>query len=535
MTGIPGGLGIYGPQPNNPGNNNAAAMNALTAAMNNTFNRVIGNNTQSLNNLGNTILNFGNLANNLTLAFRQADTLQRKSQAIGSSLNKLLDFNKDTLGKLRGDFFANAEELLNNFSHGIRDNSDELNFLQNRMKLTGQDTQLAREVMGDLLMETGGNIDAVSRLSDVTHDLSLKNKITAESLLRVVDALSPVRQLPSFLGLSEQFNSLTLALQSTVGEKGQEEVIKAMNLIFDPKNISTLFALGIGSAPDKLLDSSLSQKGQLMALRDILNTANGTLQNIAGSNKGNLKAVVTDAQLRSLGDKEGLIALSNLTNILNTEYNKTNSFLADQNKNLDSIKTINDEARSYYQMATGKVFPLLLNVLPSLLAGSMVTNLGGGIGAAGNLLGARTGGAALRGIGGIIGVLGPVGAIVGTVISFLPEIKSLFSSNSDKQDEANKHLASIDKKTNPPPPNESKGTGTFSQFLANTIFDAQTGSKKTQETLNANIADTMKMIGDFTTKTSNSFNSDLIVNRLDELIKLVQRNGGSIPSKAKGI
>jgi hypothetical protein len=491
MTAIPGG-NTQGGNNQNPLNNNTAALNRHGI--------VLGSNVRSVIGLTASLTKFADLASNLTESFKKADNLQVKSLAVGSSLKKVLEGNNVALSKMQGSFFENAEELLLNYSEGIRENSDDLNALNNRMRLTGQSTDLLRKVAGSLSVVTGGNLDAVSRLTKSNIDLSKQYGVTSESLLEAIQSINNLVDQASFVDASEQVADLAMSVRALAGDKAGDQTTKLLNFFLDPKFLQTRIALGMGTIDDQLIDTRLSTESRLDLLVKASKIAEDKLEELNNVNGMQNKIFKSELALSRFGDTSTLRAVINSSKTMQQQLLIQNKFKDDQAKVTDSILAQEELARSYYEMATMHVYPAILRYLP-LIAGATV---GGSL--------AMTSARLMKDspkLATFAGLFGPIGLAAGAVLTFLPEITSVvtkFATNSEQQTRIQKEIAENTKKKPEKP--DKREISTLSDFILRSMTE----------------------VGRMPLTQKSNPQLDEIRNILDEIRKATEKSRGLLPS-----
>lgn len=490
MTAIPGGNNQSG----NNLNNNTAALNRHGI--------VLGSNVRSVIGLTASLTKFADIATNLTESFKKADNLQVKSLAVGSSLKKVLEGNNSALSKMQGSFFENAEELLQNYSEGIRENSDDLNALNNRMRLTGQSTDLLRKVAGSLSVVTGGNLDAVSRLTKSNIDLSKQYGVTSQSLLEAIQSINNLVEQASFVDASEQVADLAMSVRALAGDKAGEQTTKLLNFFLDPKFLQTRIALGMGTIDDQLIDSRLSTESRLDLLVKASKIAEDKLEELNNVNGMQNKIFKSELALSRFGDTSTLRAVINSSKTMQQQLAIQNKFKDDQSKLSDSILAQEEIARSYYEMAIGHVYPAILRYLP-LIAGATVG--GSLVNTASRLMKTDPK------LATFLGFLGPIGMAAGVAITLLPEINGLiskFTTNSEEQLKVQKEIAQNTKKS--PEKAGKSEIATLSDFILRSMTEV--GRMPLNQRANPQL--------------------DEIKNILDEIRKATEKSRGLLPAES---
>lgn len=402
----------------------------------------IGNLSQELKNNYSPILN-------LRKAFGSSEGIQKKALSINSNLLKVTTVNAESLKKMNGSFFDNAEDLLKNFSEGIRENSDGLNDLLVRMRLTGQDQAVAREMARSMLELTGKDIVAVDRLSKNTVKLSNDYVISSESLIDAINSLKSSMDIPSVFGLADDMAGVAMELSARMKGLGKEDLQKTLGFIFDSSldSIPAKIALGLGD-PFEILSQNISDSQKADQIIERLNAgvdaANKTLKVQEGAYRVNL----TQYQFGRYMQADQLTAMIRTNDLLKSSNDLTDKMRGDSNDYTKTIENVNKEALNFYAKSS-EWYPAIIKLLEN-------TSQGIAGGAAGGALGSLVGlGAGMRGVGGALRLasrfLGPIGIAVGTILPLV--LPKLLGSDDEKDkqlkeaEKARKAVESIDKKT----------------------------------------------------------------------------------------
>jgi hypothetical protein len=363
---------------------------------------------------------------NLSIAFTSADKLQVKALAVNTNLQKVLLANKETLGKLRGDFFENAEELLVNFSEGIRENSDEVNGLLNKMKLTGQSTDLLRQVTKTLIVTNQDGVASAGRLARTTERLSKDFLVSSEKILLSVQKNSQLLDIPSLTGGSVAIADSIAALTAEVTARGGSDnlVSQVANLLFstDANSFQSRLVLGISDSFERVGAPGANIQKEIRMLLD--KGASYAKENLFVT-KGAYRNEITDSILSQFSNKEQIIALTQTSDLLKRDLGNTELLKTSQDEYYKSASVVNAEALKYYQMAIGEVYPAILEALPYIRAGAAVGGIGATLGSVGKLIGPGV-------IGKVLSFAGPIGVGLGILTTTIPLIKSMLSSGEDE-------------------------------------------------------------------------------------------------------
>ena len=386
------------------------------------------------------IASLTNVVNLISTPMIRSEELQKKSLALGTNMAKFLEANTESMKGLRGDFFENAEVILGNVAAGLRTNSKGLSLLQNRMKQTGQDAGLARQMALNIAMATGFNTEATDRLTRGNIELARTYSTTNEALLQAVNSMKKEIDLASFLDSSEQIASLTQELAARF--PGQmDKVTAGLRMLISPDAITQRYVLRIGGTADALLDATLSSGERAdLAIRAI-NTATQNLESLVKTSKGGTNQLFRLSEIiKGVGNEAGLVALKQLSDGMSQAKDFKDTMKSATDEYADSYTTMMKEWKSSFAEPASEYYSKSLNHL-----GSIQTMMGGlaGIQVAGALggLGGRGAGA---GVGRLVGsfgrLLGPIGLIAGL---FLPEIIDLMSGDKGVEKDAKKEQLNV--------------------------------------------------------------------------------------------
>jgi hypothetical protein len=217
-------------------------------------------NAESFKNLVNTIRTQYNITNKLRESIQALDKNNLKALATGTTYNRFLQANTESLKDLRAGFRETVEVQLSNFAAGIRVNSDELNNLNQELLLTGQNTKALEGVNSQLLAITGKDVRAVSTAAKINQEVSEKYLISNDRLVETLNSLSEQLDQASFFGTQavEAITRVGQELQGVVGV-GMSGPIQTVLSLLQPsiENISTQVLAGAEGLPQKLAEGTL--------------------------------------------------------------------------------------------------------------------------------------------------------------------------------------------------------------------------------------------------------------------------------------
>jgi NAD(P)H-dependent FMN reductase len=489
MAAIPGPNVRMGPPRFPQRNPIQQSLNTLRRSINQLNHSLTVVNQRSVRDLTRNLRDYADAIGNWSAAFSKADSVQVKALAVGSSLKKVLEINNTALNKMQGSFFENAEELLLNFVEGIRENSDDLNTLNNRMRLTNQSTALLRQVMGALSVVTGGNLEAVSQLSRSNVQLSNQFGVTSESLLQAIASVSNLIDQASFVNSANEVADLAQSVRALAGDKAATQANKVLSFFLDPKFLANRFALGIGQAEDILTNPSLTTNERLQTLVELTSLTSDKLKDLNNVDGLSNKIFRSELALSRFGDTDILRAIVNLDNTMNVQLKLQNALRDDQSSILDSARTTDEIARSFYQESLANFYPTILQLMKVMAPAAVGAGLGTVAGGIGGALLSRAG---LAGIGNFIRFLGPIGFAAGTILTFLPEITSIFKGSNSEEAEQTKVLKEILDRTPKIQEDRISRSGSVSDFILKNVGEII--SKSQVQTRNNPQLDTLRDI-----------------------------------------
>lgn len=411
------------------------------------------------NSLINKMGGLVNPFNKLTNAITTGDSIQKKMLAINTDLATFTKVNADKLNNLKGGFLENAEELFQNFSEGLRFNSDELNKLQNRMKLTGQNTDKLRQVTKLLLNVTNGNVNSVDRLSQANTKLGRDFMVSNEKLLDALARNEEVLDFGSMFGLGEQTADQIMKLTAMMESKGisvknQNEVVKLLTAS-DQRTAEMRTLLGLGyDANERFIE------GQVTA-EELLNRGVKFAEQNLIQQRGNGRLMNTANNLQGIGGeqlKNTVMALTQTNKLLNSSNKNNEMFMSKEDKFYNTFETYSKEHLKSIERTVGQHYGIVEKT-PAILEKLYAAQVGGMAGgllsdmfasklssrleniltakralqsatATGNqaaIIAARAGVTAAMGgpvtrlLSGFLRLAGPVGMIAGTVLPLLPD------------------------------------------------------------------------------------------------------------------
>jgi hypothetical protein len=433
-------------------------------------NTLLNSNNLSLIRLNQSIIRYGNAVDNLRVGFKQADNLQVKSLATGTTMSKFLKENNEVLSNLRGDYFENANEILKNFTAGIRDNNTDINELTNRMHITGQDTNSMRLALVDMLEVTGNNIDAAGRLARNTDILSKNFLLGSDKLLQAVNGIKDLMQKTSLTGGGEGTAQALQAGLVLTGGKNDDDLRRILNLFVSPDFFSTRFALGIQDAEDTFLKSNIPLQQTMESFKMFTERAFNNANNVIGTGFEANNNTMKSLRAAFVG-ADNVGALKRIYEAMQNQTSISSDMRATQEELYENQRTIESESLNYFKKFNTDLYPLLMKALPAITLASVVSN--------GAALGRGVAGMAGRMGMGSLSFLGPVGIAAALGYTFWPEITGFLgmgASEAKKQTKIQKEISFNTQKSSDK--SESKQSTLLGSVLEQFLRDARDDSRK---------------------------------------------------------
>jgi|GEM_PF-4085946 len=332
-----------------------------------------------------SIGHFINPFNNAKEAFDQADKMQKKMLGSNANLTKFMANNTQALKKLKGGLLDNAEELFANFEAGLRFNSDSVNTLQNRMRLTGQSTDQLRKTNKLLMGVTNNDVEAVGRLSKANMDLGRTYMVTNDKLLQALDRNSEMLDFASLFDEGEETSKAIQELTARMTSKGiavdkQQTIIKFLG---EQSQDSFLLRAKMGISNNVLEDIYKGQTSEESVLQKVADFAKTNITNNASSDK-RFTAMMS---LQSWGEgmKDIVVASNQATAAFKRTENITEDNRSKEDKFYDTMETAAKESKNFYDESITKFYdvmkptPGILRLIHQGMVGGMLLSTVGKI------------------------------------------------------------------------------------------------------------------------------------------------------------
>lgn len=420
---------------------------------------------ETLTGIRSSLMSSTDVLANFNEGFKKADTLQIKSLAVGTTLSKFTKKNSEVLSKLNGGFFENAEELLKNYSYGLRTNTEAVAKAGNKMRLTGQSTDLLREVYGDMEAIFGKGSSINLELLKSNEDLAYKYGVTNESLLKALGTFKSEIATADFIGLGEGMQDLVQSVRAVTKDQGSDMADRILKLLTSA-DLQKLSSLGIQTKSiDSLIENNISSGERIDRLISVLDTTSKVVNTRFKSDQGlNFTRFIMESQGF---DSDTLTGILNLNDILKDNKDLLNTIAVDTSESTKSIMSINEAQKSYYHMAINSVFPMITDILPKLLIAQTGTNLLSTLGVGSYMMAGRRA-AATRIIASII----PWAGLVAGIASVGLGVWELVNKSND----TNKKIQQVADKL-PDKPKVEKPTPNSFDALRSILFKSYSSDK----------------------------------------------------------
>ena len=368
----------------------------------------------------------------LTEAFRRQEAVSLQALSIGSSYNRFLAANTESIKGLKTSTIDLMEVMMTGFVQGLRGMSRDTLELADEMVMTGQNTGALTQAMAAMRFLTGNSVEVTSNLSKT---LKTTQKDTGVSFEKLSNALSNLQSAlfeasiygsDAVEGLAKIGTTLTGSLASA---PGADRAISTLIQALKPLNIAQQSLLGIQGFAERALNNDLSQA---QINQEIL-TASKRLDKMLGTN---------DRQRQALSEAIGsqqVAAILRLGGMIENQINLSDKERADQATQLRTMREFEKKKMKFFTDLAPEIHSTVVKFLPALVAlstGFEATKFGTGqIGYGRRQLEAGKGvrGAARLAAGGLAVLGGPVGIIAGLAMAFGPTLLEAIQGGSDPE------------------------------------------------------------------------------------------------------
>jgi hypothetical protein len=223
-----------------------------------------------------------NVITTLNTTLLKSDRLQIQSLATGTSLNRLLSDSNSILKGLKGSYFDNARELLQNLQYGLENTDESILKLQNRMLLTGQSTDVLRQSMGFLQAVFMDNKDSTKGLASVTETLMNTYKISIQQLVSVVNEFKDEITSASFFGGGNEITNALFEIKAIAKEAGDQVLVRDVKQLLN-QSITDNALYGTGDVMSKIISDQSGRGVDIIfdALQKKASTIKGLTQGMS--------------------------------------------------------------------------------------------------------------------------------------------------------------------------------------------------------------------------------------------------------------
>jgi hypothetical protein len=407
----------------------------------------------------------GSLTATLAKFVKQADTMNKTSASIGTSVASVSKVLGPNLGNLAGrnEELQNALEMV---EEGITLNNKELTKLTLENKVAGKSNAGLLKLTRQSIITGNLNNSNLSDFSERISKLRDTYQISTENIVDAMGKFSSDLDL-AFYGVGRQFSEAAAKVAGKFGQGSEDLIERFSKQIMNPDMFGKRMAFGISDMAKKLMakDSTAEQ------IEESLFGIAKTLQPMIDAQRQALEMQGLDPSviLQRLGDYFGSQELVTLSEAISKLQPK--EIVPDVGAKQDpfaNLMTALEKATGPLQELAANIVPLLVNnmtllvntlkfVAVTVILGSLRTKLedlsrnmiklGREMRAASIATGkiSKIGNALAKGglmFTRVLGFLsGPVGLLISLLVSFIPELMSWLGSGEDDEAEAEKKRA----------------------------------------------------------------------------------------------
>ena len=296
---------------------------------------------------------------------------------LGTDTNKLMEANSEILEGTKVGLAETKDVILSNFAAGIRQNSENLNELNQEMIATGQSTQGLENLNVKLLAMTGKNIGTVDRLSNVNREVSDRYQISNDRLVETMEALAGVMETAAFFGedAAAGMGELGTQLQGIVGVdmKGQiNDVLSVLQPTLE--NIGTQSLLGMQDMGADILAGTMTPDKLQPVFDDILRS---NQEAIAAAEGGDLAAAAAARQVAmqqfGLSEKQYNSFLQ-LAKAYEKGAEVEEEARTREEQEYESLKVARQNANNFFENLAPDIHKGVVAIAPALMAMSIGFN-----------------------------------------------------------------------------------------------------------------------------------------------------------------
>jgi hypothetical protein len=407
----------------------------------------------------------GNLTATLSRFVKQADTMNKTSASIGTSVASVSKVLGPNLGNLAGrnEELQNALEMV---EEGITLNNKELTKLTLENKVAGKSNAGLLKLTRQSIITGNLNNSNLSDFSERISKLRDTYQISTENIVEAMGKFSSDLDL-AFYGVGRQFSEAAAKVAGKFGQGSEDLIERFSKQIMNPEMFGKRMAFGISDMAKKLMARDATAEQIEESLFGIAKTLQPMID--AQRQALEMQGLDQDVILQRLGDYFGSQELVTLSEAISKLQPK--EIVPDVGAKQDpfaNLMTALEKATSPLQELAATIVPLLVNNMTLLvntlkflavtvILGSLrnkledlsrnMTKLGrdmraasiatGKISKMGNAL--AKGGLMLTRVFGFLS--GPIGLLISLLVSFIPELMSWLGSGEDDEAEAEKRRA----------------------------------------------------------------------------------------------
>lgn len=164
------------------------------------------------------------IAETLVDAITRSDVIEKKALSLGRNIQSVYEENSQVLKNLAGDSIENLAVTLELYSLGIRENSQGLQQVANRVRLTGGDYKQFARSMAGTMVALQINARQAGDLAKSLEENSIQNGIAIDDLVRSVAGLSKDLKFFASKGMGSDIAAALGKLQAEAGAASEDNI-----------------------------------------------------------------------------------------------------------------------------------------------------------------------------------------------------------------------------------------------------------------------------------------------------------------------
>lgn len=339
--------------------------------------RLMGANNRALADVGNNLLNQTKTVPLMTQALMRVEKSQLKSLSLGTTYNKFLKDNTESLKNSKIGFAETAKALLDNFDSGVRVNTGSVMKLTERMIATGQDAKSLNSLNSQLISLTGRNNDVLEDVNNANMDIADKYQISNTRLIDSLMQMTEVLDSASFFGSEsvKGLSNLVSEIQGKVGVGMTGQIQTTLKTL-----MPSLDALSRGGllGSEKLSKDLASGQASLSDLTPVLNKVLQVRDNALREEDPNVALQRARAQL-NLSEKQ-------FNSMVQLGINLKEGIKADDSERLkeeqrfSTLRTAQQKANNFFDTMAPLMYAQLVRIAQPALQAGQLANAGGLLG-----------------------------------------------------------------------------------------------------------------------------------------------------------